>query len=141
MSTAAPSLYEADETAWLEHTAALVAARRFTEVDADSLSEFLTDMAKRDKREVKNRLAVLLQHLLKWEFQPDRRTTSWELTIDHQRNELADMLDAGSLRRHAEQELPAAYSRAVRAAAKETGLAADAFPADCPYTVAALMAE
>ncbi len=141
MSTAAPTLYETDETAWLELTARLVAERRFDQVDADSLTEYLSDMARRDKREVKSRLAVLLVHLLKWQHQPGKRSTSWEITIDRERHELIDTLDAGSLRRHAEEVLPAAYARAVKEAAKETGLPAGAFPADCPYTVADLLAE
>ncbi len=141
MSTAAPTLYETDETAWLEETARLVAERRFAEVDADSLSEYLADLAKRDKREVKSRLVVLLQHLLKWQHQPDKRTVSWELTVRTQRNELGDLIDVGSLRRHAEGVLASAYTRAVWDAAKETGLPAATFPADCPYTVADLLAD
>lgn len=141
MTTTPAKLYELDETAWLEETARLVAERRFDQVDADSLSEYLTDMAKRDKREVKSRLAVLLQHVLKWEYQPEKRSASWETTIGHQKFELANTVDIGSLRRHAEDVLPAAYAQAVRQAVKETGRPADTFPADCPYTLDALLAD
>ena len=68
------SLYEADETAWLEQTAELVRAGRFDQVDAVNLAEYLTDMARRDRREVFSRLVVLLSHLLKWDHQQDRRS-------------------------------------------------------------------
>ena len=71
------SLYVEDETAWLELTSRLVAEGRFHEVDAASLSEYLSDMAIRDRREVMSRLAVLLTHLLKWDHQPAKRTASW----------------------------------------------------------------
>ena len=129
------ALYEADETAWLEQTAALVRAGRLDQLDAENLAEYLSDMAKRDRREVTSRLAVLITHLLKWEYQPDRRSGSWQATILHQQSELADMLDSGTLRNHAADVLGKAYAGAVRPAAAETGLPASTFPAACPYTL------
>ena len=70
-------LYERDETAWLEEMSRLAAEGRFAEMDHRNLSEYLADMAKRDRREVFSRLVVLLTHLLKWAHQPDRRSESW----------------------------------------------------------------
>jgi hypothetical protein len=63
------TLFEQDETAWLEIMADLVSKKRFKEIDHRNLSEYLTDMAIRDRREVKSRLVMLLSHLLKWQFQ------------------------------------------------------------------------
>jgi hypothetical protein len=134
-----PSLYEADETAWLEQTARRVAERRFDEIDPESLSEYLLDMARRDRREVLNRLKMLLVHLLKWEHQPGKRSRSWEATIRDQRQELGDLLESGTLHRHAEGVLEVAYRRAVPLAAAETGLDDSAFPASCPYTLVELL--
>ena len=94
-------LYERDETAWLEGTAELILQGRLKELDLVNLAEFLQDMARRDKREVLSRLAILLAHLLKWENQPDQRSGGWQATIDNQRNELADLLGSATLRRHA----------------------------------------
>src|SRR5262245_40195193 len=74
-------LYELDETAWLEQMSKLAAERRFNKMDHEHLSEYLSDMAIRDRREVKSRLTTLLAHLLKWEFQPKKRTNSWRGTI------------------------------------------------------------
>ena len=126
-------LYEQDETAWLEQTAGLVAQRRFAEIDHRHLSEYLADMARRDKREVLSRLVVLLVHRLKWEHKPQQRTRSWEATILHQRQELQDLLESGALRNHARGVLAKAYERAVKQAAVETGAAEGAFPAVCPW--------
>src|SRR3954463_11425889 len=85
-------LYERDETAWLETMANLAAQRRLGEMDYAHLSEYLTEMAKRDRREVFSRLVVLLSHLLKWEQQPQNRTGSWRGTIREQRRELKQLL-------------------------------------------------
>jgi hypothetical protein len=137
-SEAVPSLaelYLSDETAWLEQMAALAAESDTASMDLHNLSEYLWDMARRDKREVLHRLVVLLVHLLKWEQQPDHRSRSWELTIQEQREELQDLLESGVLRNFAVQELSKAYQKALRRAAVDTGMAEDTFPVDCPYTL------
>ena len=122
-----------DETAWLEAVSRLIADRKFDVIDPLPLSEYLADMAKRDRREVKRRLAVLLAHLLKWEFQPAKRTKSWEKTIANQRAELDDIFESATLRQHADDVLNSAYRRSVRSASIETGLPESSFPAWCPY--------
>ena len=124
----ATSLYETDETAWLEQTAALVAQQRLDEVDFEQLSEYLFDMARRDKREVFSRLVTLLTHLLKWEHQPEQRSNSWKGTILEQRRELDHLLASGTLRRHAKDVLDQAYKDAIAQAATETGLSKKSFP-------------
>src|SRR5439155_13374423 len=73
--------------------------------DYEHLAEFLTDTAKRDRREVERRLAVLIAHLLKWEHQPDKRTRGWRLTVEQQRQELRRLLASGTLHNHAEAVL------------------------------------
>src|SRR5436853_1875141 len=95
-------LYEADETAWLEAMAKLIRAKRYRALDYRHLREYLSDMAKRDRREVQSRLRVLLAHVLKWIYQPEIRSGSWRATILTQSRDLADLLEAGSLRRHAQ---------------------------------------
>lgn len=134
------ALYAEDETAWLEAMAALVRRRDLAGLDLDNLGEYLTDMARRDRREVKSRLVVLMAHLLKWEFQRDKQSRSWRTTMLHQRQELADLAGRGALRAHAEAVLPEAYENAVELAASETGAPRTSFPAECPYTIAQLFA-
>ena len=129
------ALYEADETAWLDATAELVAQGRFEELDRIHLAEYLSDMAKRDRREVNSRLAQLLAHLLKWYFQPEKRTRSWERSIELQRQKLRRILDSGTLRNHAEDHLPEIYADAVRLAIIDTGLPPAIFPITSPYSL------
>ena len=133
-------LYLEDETAWLDRMSELVRQRRLTELDLDNLTEYLSDMARRERREVKSRLGLLITHLLKWEFQPERRSGSWRATIITQRQELADLAGSGVLRNHAEAVLAEAYANAVEVAAAETGLVAGSFPAECPYGLDQLLA-
>lgn len=127
-------LYEADETAWLEGMAELVRLGRYADLDYAHLQEFLEDMARRDRREVESRLAVLLTHVLKWTYQPGHRSNTWRATIIEQRHELRRHAERGTLRNHAEAFLADGYAEAVERAAAETGLPVDSFPAACPYT-------
>lgn len=135
------SLYTADETAWLQETADQVRAGRFAELDRDNLAEYLTDMAKRDRREVVSRLVVLLAHLLKWEFQPDYRTGSWLVTILEQQRELRQLLESGTLRNHATEMLAEAYADARKQAAAETGLSRNSFPDACQWDLETIFTD
>ena len=134
-------LYERDETAWLEAMSALAASGRYAEMDFQNLSEYLADMARRDRREVFSRLVVLLTHLLKWEHQPERRSGSWRGTIMEQRRELRQLLDSGTLRNHAAVVLADAYAAARHQAAAETELPLDVFPAEGARGLDELLAE
>lgn len=134
-------LYERDETAWLEAMSALAACGRFAEMDYRHLSEYLADMARRDRREVFSRLVVLLTHLLKWEYQPERRCGSWRGTIREQRRELRQLLESGTLRNHAESVLAEAYAEARRQAADETELNLDLFPVEDARSLDEFIAE
>jgi hypothetical protein len=134
-------LYERDETAWLEAMSALAGSGQYAEMDFQHLSEYLADMAKRDRREVFSRLVVLLSHLLKWEQQPERRSGSWRGTIREQRRELRQLVESGTLRKHAEAVLADAYAEARRQAADETELPLGDFPVENPWGLDALLAE
>lgn len=134
------TLYAEDETAWLEAMAILVRRRQLANLDFDNLAEYLSDMAKQDRREVKSRLVILLVHLLKWEFPKEKRSRSWRTTVLTQRQELVDLAGRGVLRAHAESVLLEAYENAVELAASDTSLPKESFPAPCPYTVEQLLA-
>jgi Domain of unknown function DUF29 len=134
------NLYGADETAWLDLQASLIRSGRSAELDLENLGEFLESMANRDRRAVERRLALLIEHVLKWEHQPARRGPSWRRTILVQQHDLRQYLRSGSLRRHAEDVLPAAHLRGVSQAAAATGLAPGTFPTHCPWTLDELLA-
>lgn len=99
-------------------------------------------MGARERRELNNRLKVLLAHLLKWTYQPERRSSSWRATIAEQRLSLLDLLDDNpSLRPTLKDQLPNAYRRARLLAIKETNLDDDSFPSACPFDLDEVMTE
>ena len=128
-------LYEIDDTAWLEANSEPIRSGRFDEVDFSNLAEYLSAMARSERREVASRLLVLIAHLLKWRYQPDHRTRSGHGTILHQRHELEGWLESGVLRLHAAEVLAQSYVKAVRQAAVETGISESAFPTECPFSL------
>ncbi len=138
---ATAALHEVDETAWLEVTAALVRQRRFDEIDRDTLADYLTDMARRDRREVFSRLVVLLSHLLKWEHRSEGRSGSWRGTILEQQRELRQLLESGTLRNHAAAVFAGAYADARKQVAAETGMARNVFPAECRWDLDGALAD
>ncbi len=134
-------LFEQDETAWLEAMSALAANGHYAEMDYRNLSEYLADMARRDRREVLSRLIALYLHLLKWEHQPERRSGSWRATLREQRRQLKELLDSGTLRNYALTVLAKAYAEARRQAADETELPLNIFPLEDARGLDELFAE
>jgi hypothetical protein len=128
--------YDADFYRWATETAQALREGRLREVDVQHVSEELEDMGKRERRELRHRLTVLLAHLLKWQYQPEGRGTSGRATILEQRQQIAGLLeDSPSLRPPVSDWLAQAYGEAVAKAAAETGLAEQTFPVACPYRV------
>ena len=75
--------------AWAQEQAALLRAGRLNEADIANIAEEIESMGRGEKRELVNRLTVLLLHLLKWRFQPGFRSASWSSSIREQRIRLA----------------------------------------------------
>ena len=72
-------------------------AGRFDQLDLEHLAEEIEDVGNSEQRELANRMAVLLTHLLKWEHQPDHRGASWEVTIRNQRKGIIRRLNNSTL--------------------------------------------
>lgn len=133
MSERKNDLYEQDFYAWARTQAALLRAGRLAEADIDNIAEEIDSMGRSEKRELINRLVVLISHLLKWQFQPIFRGRSWELTIKEQRLRLTEHLaDNPSLKSTLSDALATAYKIGRVAAQRQTGLSK--LPAELPYT-------
>lgn len=138
----ATTLYEHDFVAWTQTQADLLRRSQFNQLDIANLVEEIEDMGKNRQRELSSRLQVLICHLLKWQYQPERQSPSWETTIQLQRAEIADLLvDNPSLRPQVADFVMRAYPKARLAARGETGLELKTFPANCPYPVKEILAD
>ena len=138
--TVAPALdnteYDHDYFAWLTHQAKLLSERRFDGLDLDRLIDEIQDLAREEKREIESRLGVLLMHLLKWAYQPEKRSGSWASTMIEQRARILKRLqDSPSLRGYPAEVLDEEYATAVGRAAVETGIDRETFPLECPFTI------
>lgn len=126
--------YDKDFYAWSLQSANLLRQGKFSELDIEHIAEEIESMGNRDKRELINRLAVLIAHLLKWQYQPVKRSKSWQLTVKEQRIKILQLLEESpSLKHEILLKLNAAYEQAVVAAEIETGLEETAFPKECPF--------
>lgn len=134
--------YHGDIVAWAEEQARLLRAGRFDHLDIEHLAEEIEDVGKSEQRELANRMALLIAHLLKWRYQPERRGASWELTIRNQRRGILRRLErTPSLR------APVAdpdwwqdvWDDGIVQAIQETGLTD--FPLSCPWAVGDMLRE
>jgi len=136
------SLHEQDFYAWTRQQTDALRSGAFSDLDVAALIEELESMGANEKRELSHRLALLIGHLLKWVYQPERRGNSWLATIKEQRLNIADVLqDNPSLKYHLEQQFVKVYIKAVLFAVRETDLPQTAFPESSPFTLGQVLDE
>jgi Domain of unknown function DUF29 len=127
--------YEEDFYAWTVEQSRLLRSGELSAIDAANIAEEIESMGRSDRREIQNRLTVLLTHLLKWQSQPAMRSSSWSRTIREQRRQLDKLLqESPSLRPFVSEALSEVYRDAREDAAEETGLPEMEFTAQCPFT-------
>ncbi len=142
MDTLEKPTYEADFVRWLEHQAELLRAGRVGELDLENLAEEVDDIGRSQRRAVESELSVILIHLLKYQFQPSKRSRSWTDTLLEYRGRLArDFRTSRSLELHAEAELADLYRLARKRAAVQMRLPLAIFPETCPYTLEQTLSE
>ena len=128
------SLYEEDFNLWLRATAQQLRDRQLDQLDFENLIEEIESMGGSQRREIKNRLIILLMHLLKYQYQPDKRSSSWVGTILEQHDQIEFILvDSPSLKSYYLEIFSDCYNRAVRNASAETKLPVKHFPAASPF--------
>ena len=128
--------YTEDFHAWALQNAQLLREGRLDDIDIDNIAEELEDMGGSKERELESRLGVLLAHLLKWVYQPERRGNSWQATIEEQRRRIERLLRKNpSLHSKLAECFCDAYGDARLIAVRETGFNKNSFPSDCPFTL------
>ncbi|QFS47357.1 hypothetical protein GXM_04847 [Nostoc sphaeroides CCNUC1] len=128
------TLYDTDYLQWIETTVAKLQSHDYANVDWENLIEEIADMGRSERRSLKSNLIVILVHLLKWQFQPEKRSGSWEGSIIEHRRRVKEALDdSPSLKSYIESVFAECYAQAVKQAKAETGLLVESFPLVCPY--------
>lgn len=130
------NLYETDFYAWTQEQAKLLRNQQWNQLDLLNLIEEIESMGKQQRAELRNRLKVLIGHLLKWEYQAERRSRSWLMTIRVQRRDTQELLDENpSLKPYLQEALQKIYDSGRDLAVGETNLPLKTFPENCPYTL------
>lgn len=141
-SDRANALYESDFYGWTELQANVLANRQVEALDWQNLREEIISLGKQEYRELVSRLTVLVGHLLKWEYQPDKRSRSWFLTIREQRRAIRRHLQGNpSLKSRIPTALSDAFEAGVDLALRETDLPIRTFPSHCSFTFEDIMAD
>ncbi|NJN88822.1 MAG: DUF29 domain-containing protein [Leptolyngbyaceae cyanobacterium SL_7_1] len=136
------TLYNQDFLKWTEQQVECLQKSRWAELDVENLVEELESLGRSEQRELGSYLQVLMMHLLKGQYQPERNTQSWRVTIANCRNKIQDCLeDTPSLRRFLQdlEWIEKYYRRARRDAANETQQPLERFPIACPYPIEQLL--
>ncbi|HEY0490611.1 MAG TPA: DUF29 domain-containing protein [Telluria sp.] len=127
--------HDRDRVLWADRQARLLRHGRLDELDRENLIEELDAMGGSERRELRSRLAVLLIHLLKCQYQPERKSSGWIATIGEQRSQIAlQFEDSPSLAPQLMAYADKAYRSAVTRASLETMLPKNAFPATNPFS-------
>jgi hypothetical protein len=140
LDTNQQKLYDIDYLKWIETTLEKLQLRDHSNIDWENLIEEIADMGRSERRSFESNLVALLMHLLKWEFQPDKRSSSWKGTIvQHRRRIRKSLQNSPSLKPYLEEVFSECYSDAVEQSSAETGLSIETFPQLCVYTSAEVL--
>ena len=140
--TTPASSYEQDFAAWSQEQARVLRSKDPRSLDWSNLAEEIASLGGRERSEIRSRLRVLIAHLLKWQFQPERRSQSWQTTIGEQRIHIDTVIeDSPSLRDFPTSVLQSVYALALRSAAVETGLPVRTFPERLPNSIEQVLDE
>ncbi|NJM67474.1 MAG: DUF29 domain-containing protein [Acaryochloris sp. RU_4_1] len=129
------TLYEQDFYAWTQHQVELLHSGQLGELDIENLIEEIASLGRQERQELRNRLGVLLGHLLKWRYQPEARSKSWAATIQEQRREIQEILeDNPSLKPYLAEAIIRGYQKGLDLVNRETPLDPNQLPQTCSFS-------
>lgn len=134
------NFHKADALIWSEQQIALLRARQFEQLDLENIIAELAHQVQSDKDEIASRLRRLMTYLLKYQFQPQRRSPSWiSKIIEHRHGIVSILAQMPSLRAQIEDYVARIYPKTVAAAARETRTHPTNFPHENPYMLDQLL--
>jgi hypothetical protein len=128
------TLYDTDLACWIDQQMKYLKNKQFDQLDIENLLEEMESMGKTEPRTIRSYFVILIAHLLKWEYQPEERSGSWDSSITNSRNEINWLLkDSPSLKNKLKNLFEMAWEAGLKIAIKDTGLAPKYFPRCCPW--------
>jgi phage pi2 protein 07 len=135
LSQNSPRLYDRDFALWIIETVQKLEQRNFDQLDLENLIAEIEDMGKSQKHSLESNLTIIILHLLKWQYQPEKRSNSWKFSLREHRQRLQKAFrDSPSLKVYYLQILAECYEDGRQLAADETGLSLTIFPVEIPFT-------
>jgi len=135
-------LYDQDFHAWTQRQVELLQAQQWEQVDIQNLIEEIESLGRQERQELRNRLGVLLGHLLKWRYQPEARSKSWAATIREQRERIQEhLVENPSLKPYLPEAILQGYRYGLNLVDKETPLDLKRLPQSCPFSEAQIFEE
>ena len=130
------NLYKTDFYAWTQEQVSLLTTQQWDQLDTINLIEEIESLGRKEREELRNRLGILLGHLLKWQFKSEKCSNSWLGTIREQRIQIKLLLsDSPSLKPYLDEVFVTVYELGLALAIRETELGEQVFPEICPYTL------
>ncbi|WP_353932309.1 DUF29 domain-containing protein [Okeanomitos corallinicola TIOX110] len=128
------NIYESDFYGWTQQQANLLKNQQWNQLDLSNIIEEIESLGRKERQEIRNRLSILIGHLLKWEYQPSKRSRSWLAAIRIQRRDIVKLLHENpSLKSQIEILINEAYENGQDLASGETNLPLSTFPEKCNY--------
>ncbi len=128
------NLYATDFYAWTKEQVDFLREKKLDYLDFTNLIEEIESLGKQQQQELKNRLGILIGHLLKWQYQSNRRSRSWKYTIQEQRLQIIDLIEQNpSLKPYQEEVISKAYQLGLLLIGRETPINPKTLPSQCPY--------
>ena len=129
------SLYEKDFHEWSIEQANLLKNGDYDHLDFENLIEEIESLGKSDKRSLESCISLLLMHLLKIKYQPERHTRSWDITVGKTKTKILRLIKKNpSFKRFIPEIMHESYEDARKDASYETNLDIKKFPKKCPWT-------
>lgn len=139
MSDSKHRSYDQDSRVRSRHGEALGRSEHKRELEDQRLAGALDEIGAENNSDsgLEGQLLTLLVHLLKWQFQPERRVERWREAISEARFQITLAEQPGVVA----DQLEGCFQRARRTAAKQAHLPLDRFPQTCPYPLASVLED
>jgi len=134
------TLYETDLAAWVKQQIFYLKNKQYDKIDIDNFSEEFEAVIRREKRELKSYLVMILRNILRIQYQPEKRCGEWISHIKYSRSMILELLgDSPCLRSYMPVAYEMAWKSSLQFSIHEIGKPINHFPKSCPWSLSAAM--